>query len=129
MGRYRLEYRVVNYDTNRREVVSFNVFDNIRVNDGAQALLDRFKRGELSFDELDERLDRLVAWQEWARCEYEVQVGPWPCGADDERRIIDCYTQYHVNHTAAALGILYANGLLGAVPDARHAGKGNDGDE
>lgn len=108
---YKLDYRVINHDFNRRAFEDFNVFRNVHVHDGAVEVLDRYRKGKISFDELDEALDKLVMWQEWSRTEYEILIGPWPSHDEDEWEKIDCYRQYHMNHTAAALKVLYDNNL------------------
>ena len=114
--KYLLDYRVLNFDWNKNTVIEFNVFDNITVRENAEELLQKYAKGDITFNEFDDKLDQLVKWQEWARCEYEMLISPWPSKEDDEAEKVDCYQQYHMNHTAAAIKVLYDNGLSPEKP-------------
>ena len=92
----RFEYYVLNYDTNKKKIVNYNIFNNIRVQEWTEKEVRKYLRAPkkykhivqygnkflgreeiaiYGFDALVEEIDRTIAWQERGRREYEVSVG------------------------------------------------------
>ena len=90
------EFYVLNYDFNKRKVVNYNIFNNIRVQEWTEKEVRKYMRAPkkykhivqykndflgreeiavYGFDALVEEIDRTIAWQERGRCEYECSVG------------------------------------------------------
>ena len=92
----RFEYYVLNYDTNKKKVINYNIFNNINVQEHTEKAVKKYLRAPkkykhivqykndflgreeiavYGFDALVEEIDRTIAWQERGRCEYECSVG------------------------------------------------------
>ena len=92
----KFEYYVLNYDFNKKKVVNYNIFNNIRVQEWTEKEVRKYLRAPkkykhivqygnkflgreeiaiYGFDALVEEIDRTIAWQERGRCEYECSVG------------------------------------------------------
>ena len=90
------EFYVLNYDFNKKKVVNYNIFNNIRVQEWTEKAVRKYLRSPKNykhvvqhkndflgreeiavygFDALVEEIDRTIAWQERGRREYEVSVG------------------------------------------------------
>ena len=90
------EYYVLNYDTNKKKVINYNIFNNINVQEWTEKEVRKYLRAPkkykhivqygnkflgreeiaiYGFDALVEEIDRTIAWQERGRREYEVSVG------------------------------------------------------
>ena len=90
------EFYVLNYDFNKKKVVNYNIFNNIRVQEWTEKEVRKYLRAPkkykhivqyeneflgrkeiaiYGFDALVEEIDRTIAWQERGRCEYECSVG------------------------------------------------------
>ena len=92
----KFEYYVLNYDFNKKKVVNYNIFNNIRVQEWTEKEVRKYLRAPkkykhivqygnkflgreeiaiYGFDALVNEIDRTIAWQERGRCEYECSVG------------------------------------------------------
>ena len=92
----KFEFYVLNYDFNKKKVVNYNIFNNIRVQEWTEKAVKKYLRAPkkykhivqykndflgreeiavYGFDALVEEIDRTIAWQERGRCEYECSVG------------------------------------------------------
>ena len=90
------EFYVLNYDFNKKKVVNYNVFNNIRVQEWTEKAVRKYLRAPkkfkhivqyenkflgkeeialYGFEALVEEINRTIAWQERGRREYEVSVG------------------------------------------------------
>ena len=90
------EYYVLNYDTNKKKVINYNIFNNSNVQECTEKEVRKYLRAPkkykhivqyenkflgieeiaiYGFDALVEEIDRTIAWQERGRREYEVSVG------------------------------------------------------
>ena len=90
------EYYVLNYDTNKKKVINYNIFNNINVQEHTEKAVKKYLRAPkkykhivqykndflgreeiaiYGFDALVNEIDRTIAWQERGRCEYECSVG------------------------------------------------------
>jgi hypothetical protein len=89
-----LEFYVMNETPNRNgEIAPYNIFNNIQVYNATIDLCDKFYRDDddMMLDEFTEQLRRIIQWQEWSRCEYEIMVSP--LFRDKPAKKIDCYQQ------------------------------------
>ena len=84
------EYYVLNYNHNKQKVESFNIFNNVWVQELTEREIRKYLRSPKNykyesffaekeiiygFDGLVKRIDRIIAGEEWSRCEYEIAVG------------------------------------------------------
>ena len=90
------EFYVLNYDFNKKKVVNYNIFNNIRVQEWTEKAVRKYLRSPKNykyvvqhkndflgreeiavygFDALVKEIDSIIAWQEHGRREYEVSVG------------------------------------------------------
>ena len=94
----KLEFYVLNYDINKKKVVHYNVFNNVRVREATIELIDRFYDDELmSFEDFVEELTNIVRWQEWSRREYEISVGDAFETDSTKLEKWDCFQQFEPN--------------------------------
>ena len=97
MNKDKLKFYVLNYDANKRQIVHFNIFNNIRVYENTLALIDKFNEGKLDFDGFVKELVKVVQWQEAHRREYEISVGDAFETDIDKFEKWDCYKQFKPN--------------------------------
>ena len=90
------EFYVLNYDTNKKKVINYNIFNNINVQEWTEKEVRKYLRAPkkykhivqykndflgreeiavYGFDALAKEIDSIIAWQEHGRREYEVSVG------------------------------------------------------
>lgn len=92
MKQLKFEWYVLNERFNRNHVIEpYNIFNNIHVNEETNKLCVRYKRDKMSFEDFTEELRRIIAWQEWGRCEYEIEVKS--LFEDEKWQKVDCYEQ------------------------------------
>ena len=96
-NKLKLEFYVLNYNFNAKNVEMFNIFENYIVYDEAIKLCKKRKRGTITWDEFVEEIDRAIKWQEWSRREYEISVGDAFETDLDMFEKWDCYQQAHAN--------------------------------
>ncbi len=93
MKQLNFEWYVLNENINRnREIVPYNIFNNIRVSERTNELCVKYKRDKMTFEDFTEELRRIIQWQEWSRCEYEIAVNSLFADGDNWQKI-DCYQQ------------------------------------
>ena len=112
------EFYVLNYDFNKKKVVNYNIFNNIRVQEWTEKAVRKYLRAPkkfkhivqyenkflgreeiaiYGFDALVEEIDRTIAWQERGRREYECGVGDAFETDCEKLEKWDCYGQAHMN--------------------------------
>ena len=84
------EYYVLNYDTNKKKVIPYNIFRNINVQECTEREIRKYLRSPKNykynsffkdeesiygFDGLCKRFEQILRCEEWPRCEYEIAVG------------------------------------------------------
>ena len=84
------EFYVLNYDFNKKKVINYNVFNNIRVQERTEKEIRKYLRSPKNykydsffkdeqpiygFDGLCKRFEQILRCEEWSRCEYEIAVG------------------------------------------------------
>ena len=112
------EFYVLNYDFNKKKVVNYNIFNNIRVQEWTEKAVRKYLRAPkkykhivqyeneflgreeiaiYGFDALVEEIDRTIAWQERGRREYECSVGDAFETDCEKLEKWDCYRQAKPN--------------------------------
>ena len=84
------EFYVLNYDTNKKKVIPYNIFRNINVKECTEREIRKYLRSPKNykydsffkdeeavygFDGLCKRFEQILRCEEWSRCEYEIAVG------------------------------------------------------
>ena len=105
------EYYVLNYDTNKKKVIPYNIFRNINVQECTEREIRKYLRSSKNytyksfdgkeeiygFDALVKEIDHIIKWQEWSRCGYEMGVC-YKFETDCKKIMhMDCYEQAHMN--------------------------------
>ena len=122
------EFYVLNYDFNKRKVVNYNIFNNIRVQEWTEKEVRKYLRAPkkykhivqyenkflgreeiaiYGFDALVEEIDRTIAWQERGRREYECSVGDAFTTDCNKLEKIDCYYQSKPNMEIIAREVIF----------------------
>ena len=82
------EYYVLNYDHNKKKVINYNIFNNIRVQEWTEKAVRKYLRAPkkfkyesffnkevtYGFDALVKEIDSIISNQQWSRREYEISV-------------------------------------------------------
>lgn len=94
MKQLKFKWYVLNENFNRNHSIEpYNIFNNIRVNEETNKLCVQYKRDKMTFDDFTEELRKIIAWQEWGRCEYEILVKSMFTDKESDWKKIDCYEQ------------------------------------
>ena len=107
----KFEYYVLNYDTNKKKVIPYNIFRNINVQECTEREVKKYIRSPKNytyesfdgkeeiygFDALVKEIDHIIKWQEWSRREYEVSVGDAFETDCEKLEKWDCYGQAKPN--------------------------------
>ena len=116
------EFYVLNYDFNKKKVVNYNIFNNIRVQEWTERAVKKYLRAPkkfsytpfgkdvetiYGFDAFVKELDRTIAWQERGRREYEVSVGDAFETDCNKLHKWDCYGQAHINMEMIAREVIW----------------------
>lgn len=104
------EYYVLNYNINTKKIESFNIFRNCYVQEYTEKAIKKYLRspknykyeryGEdtlYGFEGLCKEIERIIQWQEWSRCEYEISVGDAFEKDCNKLEKWDCYGQCVAN--------------------------------
>ncbi len=81
------KFYVLNYNFNRKCVINYNIFNNIRVNELTEKAIKKYLRSPskykyekydqntiYGFEALCEEIRSVIAWQQCGRREYEISV-------------------------------------------------------
>ena len=122
------EYYVLNYDTNKKKVINYNIFNNINVQEWTEKEVRKYLRAPkkykhivqyenkflgreeiaiYGFDALVKEIDRTIAWQERGRREYECSVGDAFEDNCEKLEKWDCYGQTHMNMEMIAREVIW----------------------
>lgn len=117
----KLEYYVMNYDSNSQRVEYYNIFRNSRVHESTEKETKKYLRspkkyeyrdytsGEVTigFDGFVKMLNRIICCEEWSRREYEISVAD--AFEDDVNKLVkvDCYMQTVPNMRMIAREVLW----------------------
>lgn len=106
------EFYVLNYDCNKKEVINFNIFNNIRVQEWTEKAVRKYLRapkkflytpfGEdvetiYGFDAFVREMDSIIRCEEWSRRQYEISVSDAFETDIDNLEKWDCYMQAKPN--------------------------------
>ena len=112
------EFYVLNYDFNKKKVVNYNIFNNIRVQEWTEKEVRKYLRAPkkykhivqyeneflgrkeiaiYGFDALVEEIDGIIKWGEWSKREYEISVGDAFETDINKLEKWDTYSQAHPN--------------------------------
>lgn len=83
-----MKWNVFYYDSNKREVTTFDIFKHGAFRKDVDMLLT-----SSSFEEFSEELRKILMYYFWSKCEYEIIISPWCGSRDTVSRKIDIYTQ------------------------------------
>ena len=115
------EYYVLNYDTNKKKVIPYNIFRNINVQECTEKAVRKYIRSPKNytyksfdgkeeiygFDALVKELDSIIRWQEWGRSEYEISCG-YKFETDcNKLQSTDCYEQCKPNMGVIAREVIW----------------------
>lgn len=122
------EYYVLNYDFNKKKVINYNIFNNIRVQKWTENAVRKYLRSPkkfkyivqyankflnreeiaiYGFDALVKEIDGIIAWQECGRREYECSVGDAFTTDCNKLEKIDCYYQSKPNMEIIAREVIF----------------------
>ena len=122
------EYYVLNYDTNKKKVINYNIFNNINVQECTEKAVRKYLRAPkkfkhivqyenkflgreeiaiYGFDALVKEIDSIIRWQEWSRREYECSVGDAFTTDCNKLEKIDCYYQSKPNMEIIAREVIF----------------------
>lgn len=108
----RFEFYVLNYDFNKKKVINYNIFNNIRVQEWTEKAVRKYLRSPkkftykpfnsneevvYGFDALVREIDGIIRWGEWSKREYEISVGDAFETDINKLEKWDTYSQAHAN--------------------------------
>lgn len=98
-----MEWYVLNYDWNKKEVYNYNIFTSVKFNRGITEILGSNPK---DFNEFVEKLDRELKYCFWSKREYEISVGD--AFEEDVNKLtkIDVYSQVAPNVKQLAIYIM-----------------------
>ena len=115
------EFYVLNYDTNKKKVIPYNIFRNINVQECTEKEVKKYLRSPKNytyksfdgkeeiygFDALVKEIDHIIKWQEWGRFEYEMSCG-YKFETDcNKLQATDCYEQCKPNMKMIAREVIW----------------------
>ena len=121
------EFYVLNYDFNKKKVVNYNIFNNIRVQEWTEKAVKKYLRAPkkykhivqykndflgreeiavYGFDALVEEIDSIIKWCEWSKREYEISVGDAFETDINKLEKWDTYSQAHPNAEIIAYTVI-----------------------
>ena len=120
----KFEFYVLNYNTNKKKVENFNIFNNYSLNERVEKEVKKYLRAPnkykytryefgrpdtviYGFDGFCEELRISIMWQEWSRCEYEIVVGDLFEDDISNFEKWDCYKQALPNIPIIAREVIY----------------------
>lgn len=97
------------------EPTTYNVFDHYKFS----LELYRLKKKKLERKEFEEELGRILRYCFWSKCEYELQLFPWPSSDKDSGFKIDVWNQIEANWQRFADYVWDNQKLIPKVEDYR----------
>ena len=114
------EYYVLNYNPNEKKIEPFNIFRNCYVQEYTEKAIKKYLRSPKNykyerycedtlygFEGLCKEIERIIQWQEWSRCEYEISVGVVFEKDCNKLEKWDCYMQTKPNIPMIARECIY----------------------
>ena len=111
------EFYVLNYDYNRKKVINYNIFNNIRVQEWTEKAVRKYLRSPKKFSYMPfgkdvetiygfvafvREMDSIIRCEEWSRRQYEISVSDAFETDIDNLEKWDCYMQAKPNMTIIA---------------------------
>lgn len=114
------EFYVLNYDCNKKKVINYNIFNNIRVQEWTEKEVRKYLRAPkkykyesffnkeviYGFDALVREIDGIIKWGEWSKREYEISVGDAFTTDCDKLEKWDTYSQAKPNMVIIAYEVI-----------------------
>ena len=121
------EYYVLNYDTNKKKVENFNIFQNCLVQEYTEKAVKKYLRSPKNykyvvqhkndflgreeivvygFEALVKEIDSIIKWREWSKREYEISVGDAFETDINKLEKWDTYSQAHPNAEIIAYTVI-----------------------
>lgn len=91
MAKNKMEWYVFYHDSNKQEIIKWNIFNHGFFTKEVNKLL----KEKLTKEEFSEKLRNKLMYYMWSRAEYEVVITPWVGQAEDEK--VDIYDQVRMN--------------------------------
>lgn len=86
-----MEWNVFFNDSNKNKIIEWNVFEHHKFSEEVKEIKNR----NISKEEFNKIMQRIVLYYFWSKCEYEIILSPWTGRADDIK--IDVYDQIMMN--------------------------------
>lgn len=93
-----MEWYVLLHSFNKDKMISYNIFNNSKLNEELEELKKKFISKEIFISELD----RTLRWCFWSKAEYEIMAGDLFEKDLDKYEKIDVYQQLKPNLNALA---------------------------
>lgn len=98
-----MEWYVLLHDFNKDKVISYNIFNNSKLDKELKELKENF----ISKENFVSELDKILRWCFWSKSEYEIVVGDLFEKDLDKYEKIDVYQQLKPNLNTLADYIIY----------------------
>ena len=86
-----IEWYVYYHDSNTQKIIKYNIFNHGTFTKE----MNEIKKKTSTKEEFAEKLDHMMRYYFWSKCEYEIILSPWTGRADDIK--IDVYDQIMMN--------------------------------
>ena len=93
MRKVDFEWYVMNDDFNKKEIAPYNIFNNRYIFEETNKLCVKYKRNKMNFEDFTEELRRIIMYELWSRCQYEIIVSSLFDKNEETFKKIDCYEQ------------------------------------
>ena len=98
-----MEWYVLLHDFNKDKIISYNIFNNSKLDKELKELKENY----ISKENFVSELDRILRWCFWSKSEYEIVVGDLFEKDLDKYEKIDVYQQLKPNLNTLADYIIY----------------------
>ena len=88
-----LVWNVFRYDINKREVVTYNIFNHA----GFVEDIEKMRKNKITSVDFKDRLKQVLMYYFWAKCEYEVVISSFPPDENSKDEKVDIYSQVMLN--------------------------------
>ncbi|WP_288682339.1 hypothetical protein [uncultured Eubacterium sp.] len=86
-----MEWNVFFNDSNKNKIVKWNVFEHHKFSEEVKEIKNR----NISKEEFNKIMQRIVLYYFWSKSEYEIILSPWVGRAENIK--VDIYKQLHLN--------------------------------
>lgn len=95
MDKTNLTWNVYVGDSNAREIIIHNIFNNSRFLDDLKKAARKYKDTER--DQFEDQMRKSMLYYYWSKCEWEVIIDHWPRWDKFEDKKVDVYEQVRLN--------------------------------